>query len=116
MTRSSPALFEKKKLMVYLSCTVCFLQGKVPLLSLEATHQLHIFIFVMAITHVIFSCTTMLLGSVQVCSFWYALQFSSRALSTFAVCFLQYLITQIHQWKQWEDEIQKDASENGIRI
>ncbi|CAD6333794.1 unnamed protein product [Miscanthus lutarioriparius] len=62
----------------------CHNKGKVPLLSLEATHQLHIFIFVMAITHVIFSCTTMLLGSVQ-----------------------------IHQWKQWEDEIQKDASENG---
>ncbi|KAL5655055.1 hypothetical protein ACJX0J_034374, partial [Zea mays] len=62
----------------------CHSKGKVPLLSLEATHQLHIFIFVMAITHVIFSVTTMLLGSAQ-----------------------------IRQWKQWEDEIQKDASENG---
>lgn len=25
-------------------------------------------------------------------------------------------ICQIRQWKQWEDEIQKDASENGIKI
>lgn len=42
------------------------LQGKVPLLSLEALHQLHIFIFVLAITHVIFSALTMLLGGAKV--------------------------------------------------
>ncbi|KAF8765607.1 hypothetical protein HU200_008098 [Digitaria exilis] len=40
----------------------CQKKGKVPLLSLEAIHQLHIFIFVLAITHVVFSVTTMLLG------------------------------------------------------
>ncbi|GJM88616.1 hypothetical protein PR202_ga04696 [Eleusine coracana subsp. coracana] len=61
-------------------------KGKVPLLSLEAIHHLHIFIFVLAITHVIFSVTTMLLGGAK-----------------------------IHQWKQWEDRIQKDAPENGIQ-
>ncbi|WVZ98579.1 hypothetical protein U9M48_044005 [Paspalum notatum var. saurae] len=43
----------------------CQKKGKVPLLSLEAIHQLHIFIFVLAITHVIFSVTTMLLGGAQ---------------------------------------------------
>ncbi|XP_066360744.1 MLO-like protein 1 isoform X1 [Miscanthus floridulus] len=62
----------------------CQKKGKVPLLSLEAIHQLHIFIFVLAITHVIFSVTTMLLGGAQ-----------------------------IHQWKQWENGIQKDAPGNG---
>ena len=41
-------------------------QGKVPLLSLEALHQLHIFIFVLAITHVIFSVLTMVLGGAKV--------------------------------------------------
>ncbi|CAN6337575.1 unnamed protein product [Urochloa humidicola] len=60
-------------------------KGKVPLLSLEAIHQLHIFIFVLAITHVIFSVTTMLLGGAQ-----------------------------IRQWKHWEDGIQKDAPEKGV--
>uniref|UniRef100_A0A0D9WGK9 MLO-like protein n=1 Tax=Leersia perrieri TaxID=77586 RepID=A0A0D9WGK9_9ORYZ len=63
---------------------LCLKKGKVPLLSLEAIHQLHIFIFVLAITHVIFSVSTMLLGGAK-----------------------------IHQWKQWEDEIQKDAVGNG---
>ncbi|WVZ98580.1 hypothetical protein U9M48_044005 [Paspalum notatum var. saurae] len=62
----------------------CQKKGKVPLLSLEAIHQLHIFIFVLAITHVIFSVTTMLLGGAQ-----------------------------IHQWKLWETGIQKDAPGNG---
>ncbi|GJN14432.1 hypothetical protein PR202_gb01258 [Eleusine coracana subsp. coracana] len=64
----------------------CHKKGKVPLLSLEAIHHLHIFIFVLAITHVIFSVTTMLLGGAK-----------------------------IHQWKQWEDRIQKDAPENGSK-
>uniref|UniRef100_A0A0E0L2L8 MLO-like protein n=1 Tax=Oryza punctata TaxID=4537 RepID=A0A0E0L2L8_ORYPU len=63
---------------------LCQKKGKVPLLSLEAIHQLHIFIFVLAITHVIFSVSTMLLGGAK-----------------------------IHQWKQWEVEIQKDAVGNG---
>ncbi|KAL6609962.1 hypothetical protein ACP70R_034366 [Stipagrostis hirtigluma subsp. patula] len=62
----------------------CQKKGKVPLLSLEAIHQLHIFIFVLAITHVIFSVTTMLLGGAK-----------------------------IHQWKLWEDRIQKDDAGNG---
>ncbi|KAG8068673.1 hypothetical protein GUJ93_ZPchr0005g16015 [Zizania palustris] len=63
---------------------LCQKKGKVPLLSLEAIHQLHIFIFVLAITHVIFSASTMLLGGAK-----------------------------IHQWKLWEDEIQKDAVGKG---
>ncbi|XP_010907544.2 MLO-like protein 1 [Elaeis guineensis] len=58
----------------------CKRKGKVPLLSLEAIHQLHIFIFVLAITHVIFSVLTMLLGGAR-----------------------------IRQWKHWEDSIQKET-------
>ncbi|KAL6877209.1 hypothetical protein ACP4OV_012880 [Aristida adscensionis] len=62
-------------------------EGKVPLLSLEALHHLHIFIFVLAISHVFFTATTMLLGGAK-----------------------------IHKWKQWEDEIQKKAAENGPHV
>ncbi|XP_008812868.2 MLO-like protein 1 [Phoenix dactylifera] len=58
----------------------CQRKGKVPLLSLEATHQLHIFIFVLAISHVVFSVLTMLLGGAK-----------------------------IRQWKHWEGSIQKEA-------
>uniref|UniRef100_J3L6K7 MLO-like protein n=2 Tax=Oryza brachyantha TaxID=4533 RepID=J3L6K7_ORYBR len=61
----------------------CQNKGEVPLLSLEALHQLHIFIFILAITHVIFSVLTMLLGGAK-----------------------------IHQWKHWENVIQKDVAEN----
>lgn len=41
-------------------------QGKVPLLSEEALHQLHIFIFVLAVSHVFFCASTMLLGGAKV--------------------------------------------------
>ncbi|KAH0463941.1 hypothetical protein IEQ34_006727 [Dendrobium chrysotoxum] len=40
----------------------CAKKGQVPLLSIEAIHQLHIFIFVLATTHVILGVLTMLLG------------------------------------------------------
>ncbi|EMS51317.1 MLO-like protein 1 [Triticum urartu] len=60
------------------------IQGKVPLLSLEALHQLHIFIFVLAITHVIFSVLTMVLGGAK-----------------------------IRQWRHWEAEIHKNDAGNG---
>ncbi|KAJ4790445.1 MLO-like protein [Rhynchospora pubera] len=52
--------------------------GKVPLLSLEAIHQLHIFIFVLALTHVVLSLITVVLG-----------------------------ITQMRDWKNWEAKIQE---------
>jgi len=52
-------------------------EGKKPFLSLEAVHQLHIFIFVLAIVHVLFSVLTMLLGSAK-----------------------------IRTWKAWEEDIQ----------
>ncbi|KAK4436644.1 MLO-like protein 1 [Sesamum alatum] len=56
----------------------CQKQGKEPLLSLDALHDLHIFIFVLALVHVLFSALTILFGSLK-----------------------------IRQWKQWEDSIQK---------
>ncbi|PON38494.1 Mlo-related protein [Parasponia andersonii] len=55
-------------------------KGKVPMLSLEALHHLHIFIFVLAVVHVIFCVTTMVLGGAR-----------------------------IRQWKHWEDSIKNDV-------
>ncbi|RDX94889.1 MLO-like protein 13, partial [Mucuna pruriens] len=52
----------------------CKQKGKVPLLSLESLHHLHIFIFVLAVVHAIFCVTTMVLGGAR-----------------------------IRQWKTWED-------------
>jgi Mlo family len=46
--------------------TILSSQGEAPLLSVEAIHQLHIFIFVLALTHVVLSLITVLLGRTQV--------------------------------------------------
>ncbi|XP_044964166.1 MLO-like protein 1 isoform X2 [Hordeum vulgare subsp. vulgare] len=61
----------------------CLKKGKVPLLSSEAIHQLHIFIFVLAVTHFLLSAITVLLG-----------------------------IAQTRNWRHWEAKIQEnDAGE-----
>ncbi|CAA2970172.1 MLO 1 [Olea europaea subsp. europaea] len=60
----------------------CEKQNKAPLLSLGAIHDLHIFIFVLAVVHVIFSALTILFGTLK-----------------------------IRQWKQWEDSIQKKEND-----
>jgi hypothetical protein len=59
-------------------------QGLVPILSVEAIHQLHIFIFVLAVSHVVLSAVTVLLG-----------------------------IAQTRKWQHWENKIQA-SDENGM--
>ncbi|KAL4335941.1 hypothetical protein GQ457_07G014470 [Hibiscus cannabinus] len=54
-------------------------KGYEPFVSYEGLEQLHRFIFVMAITHVSYSCLTMLLA-----------------------------IVKVHSWRAWEDEAHKD--------
>ncbi|XP_010559057.2 PREDICTED: MLO-like protein 15 isoform X2 [Tarenaya hassleriana] len=53
----------------------CSAKGKAPLMTLSAVHELHIFIFVLAVSHVVFSLLTILFGTMK-----------------------------IMQWKKWEDE------------
>ena len=43
-----------------------FGQGKVPILSLEALHRLDMFIFSLAVTHVVLSLLTFVVGVAQV--------------------------------------------------
>ncbi|RCV33794.1 hypothetical protein SETIT_7G111000v2 [Setaria italica] len=59
----------------------CSSKGKVPLLSRHALEQLHIFIFVLAITHVVLSALTVLLG-----------------------------LLQMRKWMHWENNIQQEGS------
>ncbi|XP_068652561.1 MLO-like protein 1 isoform X2 [Aristolochia californica] len=54
-------------------------EGKVSVITSEALHQLHIFIFVLAITHVVFCLLTIILGGAK-----------------------------IQRWKHWEASIAKD--------
>ncbi|KAL5715559.1 MLO-like protein 11 [Ranunculus cassubicifolius] len=54
-------------------------EGHEPFVSYEGLEQLHRFIFVMAITHVSYSCLTMLLA-----------------------------VVKIHTWRRWEDEAHMD--------
>ncbi|KAJ1279586.1 hypothetical protein BS78_04G166100 [Paspalum vaginatum] len=62
------------------SSDYCLSRGKVPILSIDAIHQLHIFIFALAVTHVVLSAITIILG-----------------------------ITQTRNWKEWEDNIQQNS-------
>ncbi|KAL0402761.1 UNVERIFIED_CONTAM: MLO-like protein 1 [Sesamum radiatum] len=61
----------------------CDAKGKAPLLSLKALHDLHIFIFVLAVSHVVFSALTILFGGLR-----------------------------IQQWRHWEDSIQKELNDD----
>ncbi|XP_048227578.1 MLO-like protein 13 isoform X2 [Ricinus communis] len=61
----------------------CSHEGTVQLFSLEALHQLHIFIFVLAVVHVIFCASTMVLGGAR-----------------------------IRQWKAWEKSIWSSKPED----
>ncbi|KAM3192414.1 hypothetical protein ACQJBY_069564 [Aegilops geniculata] len=64
---------------------VCKKKGDVPFLSLEALHQLHIFIFVLGLVHVVFCATTIFLGGAQ-----------------------------IRRWKHWETGIHRDIQKKYI--
>lgn len=74
---------KKKKLFYVLIKTVFFhpnsqlkfetfltVQGHEPFVSYEGLEQLHRFIFVMAVTHISYSCLTMLLAIVKVRDFF----------------------------------------------
>ncbi|MED6107723.1 MLO-like protein 1 [Stylosanthes scabra] len=60
----------------------CARKNKVPLLSNEAVHHLHIFIFVLAIAHVTFCVLTVVIGGLR-----------------------------IRQWKQWEESVATQNNE-----
>lgn len=62
-------------------------EGHEPFVSYEGLEQLHRFIFVMAITHVSYSCLTMLLA-----------------------------IVKIHTWRKWEEEAQRDRYDSYAEI
>ncbi|XP_006648751.1 MLO-like protein 1 [Oryza brachyantha] len=64
----------------------CEKKGLVPILSVQAIHQLHIFIFVLAVSHVVLSAVTVLLG-----------------------------IAQTRKWQHWESKIQT-SNENGPQM
>ncbi|CAB4298174.1 unnamed protein product [Prunus armeniaca] len=77
----NPSLNNRRRLLsAETNSDHCLKKGKVPLLSLEALHHLHIFIFVLAVVHVIFCVTTMVLGGAR-----------------------------IRQWKHWEDSVRRGA-------
>lgn len=56
-------------------CSKCHVQGYESFVSHEGLEQLHRFIFVMAVTHVTYSCLTMLLAILKVFSSCYKFPF-----------------------------------------
>ncbi|PWA98569.1 seven transmembrane MLO family protein [Artemisia annua] len=79
--------FRRHLLSEDLGTQVCASKGKVPLVSLEGLHQLHIFIFVLAVVHVIFCATTMFLG-----------------------------VTKISEWKRWEESIKSTDAQSKYHV
>jgi hypothetical protein len=63
-------------------------QGKVPIISLEGLHQLHIFIFVLTVVHVGYSCVTVFLGFYKV---------STRHLHQIFLCMSQFANDEVLQ-------------------
>jgi mlo protein len=61
--------------------------GKVQVISESGLHELHIFIFVMAVVHVLYSCVTVLLG-----------------------------LWQVHSWKRWENEQREENHRSGDSV
>lgn len=63
-------------------------QGKAPLLSLKAVDDLHIFIFVLAVAHVVFSALTILFGGLKVHTYFKITSIVSFNLSVLAKIFV----------------------------
>jgi hypothetical protein len=61
-----PSITRPVTLLGLLGCC----QGYVPVISVEGLHQLHLFIFVLAVIHVLYSCFTVLVGLAQVSIFF----------------------------------------------
>ncbi|EES12235.1 hypothetical protein SORBI_3006G092600 [Sorghum bicolor] len=70
--------------------------GQVPLLSLPSLEQIHVFIFVLAITHVVLSAITVLLGLLQLALRFICPDVQMDALGTVRSFFKQFygLLTQ----------------------
>ncbi|KAF2565610.1 hypothetical protein F2Q68_00025639 [Brassica cretica] len=85
----------------------CAEKGKVAFVSSYGMHQLHIFIFVLAVCHVIYCIVTYALGKIKVVSTSTMCSKPVEILLLFAkICFvLMFLsVTQMRRWKRWEEE------------
>ncbi|XP_020273507.1 MLO-like protein 11 isoform X2 [Asparagus officinalis] len=86
-SQGSRAIYHSfKRILSELNHQTCA-EGYEPFVSYEGLEQLHRFIFVMAITHVSYSCLTMLLA-----------------------------IVKIHTWRRWEEEAHRDRHDSYAEI
>ncbi|EFJ10638.1 hypothetical protein SELMODRAFT_127490 [Selaginella moellendorffii] len=76
--------------------TKCIDKGKMPILSGTDIHDLHMFIFILAVVHISYSLATVYLGGRKVV-------FGGGSCSTINLCF------QIHAWEKWEADTQADG-------
>jgi mlo protein len=80
--------------------------GKVSLISINGLHQLHIFIFFLAVFHVTYSAITMALGRAKVLflSFSYIYIYRGHNKNNNILAIIQTKRNQIRGWKEWEKE------------
>jgi len=81
-------------------------QGMVSLVSADGMHQLHIFVFFLAVFHVTFSFFTMSLGRAKVWSFLTQFPHPTSVMnkSCNLAVILIFFSTQTRIWKVWEKE------------
>lgn len=78
--------FSSRRVLNVLNQNTCK-EGHEPFVSYEGLEQLHRFIFVMAVTHVSYSCLTMLLA-----------------------------VVKVYNWRKWEDEAHIDRHDSLVEI
>lgn len=86
--------------MMYVKFLILFvnLQNMDPFLSYDGLHQLHIFIFTLAVFHVLYCLITMLLSKLKV--LWLYYQFVLIMETKLRMC----IMLQMKIWKSWENE------------
>lgn len=80
------------------------MQGHEPFVSYEGLEQLHRFLFILGITHVLYSFVTVVLSMIKVrvrCPFA-GLTFLLFSCDEFIVVYIFLLLVQIYSWRKWE--------------
>jgi mlo protein len=80
------------------------LQGHEPFVLYEGLEQLHRFLFILGITHVLYSFVTVVLSMIKVRAHCLivALTFSLLFSSKFIMVYIFLLLVQIYSWRKWE--------------
>lgn len=74
-------------------------------MSTKSLHELHLFIFFLAVIHVIYSASVMALGRLKVCTINKSIiMFDFYGNKLLFIVLTSDVLMQIRTWKEWEKE------------